>query len=222
MGPKPADTSAHERPWWLRCHEARAARADAAARAVADHIRKDAAATPPLPAPPTLPNPTAPLSPRSHRLAMCAVSQQRLKVSACKEHHREFWLPCRAPAHHDPLHPQIMDKHRDFRTKSVVWGKPPTDYRANNWCIENHWGMHTLHKPEPEAPKVKQPWTSSAQFQSCCVGGVGGGKKGRNTGLYEDEFVPQGKYQRPQFGLSQSDVTKEAEEIIKQKALERK
>merc|ERR1719183_2772909 len=35
---KPADTSGHERPWWLRCDEARAARKIAADTAVAAHL----------------------------------------------------------------------------------------------------------------------------------------------------------------------------------------
>ncbi|CAE7594738.1 unnamed protein product [Symbiodinium sp. CCMP2456] len=122
----------------------------------------------------------------------------------------------------DPLHPSVMEGHRDFRTKDFVWSRPPTDYRASNWYIENHWALHRLRKSDSEPAKANQPWTSSAQFQACCVGGVGGGRKGRNKGSYEDDFVHQGKYVPPEFGLSQSDVTKEAEEIIKQKALERK
>ncbi|OLQ09888.1 hypothetical protein AK812_SmicGene6471 [Symbiodinium microadriaticum] len=39
-------------------------------------------------------------------------------------------------------------------------------------------------------------------------GGVGGGRKGRNKGSYEDDFVHEGKYVFPEFGLFQSDVRK--------------
>ncbi|OLP84632.1 hypothetical protein AK812_SmicGene34475 [Symbiodinium microadriaticum] len=221
MGPRPCDTSAHERPWWLRCEEAREARRVAATQALSAYTTSEGVSSK-LPTPPKLPTPTAPLSPRAHRLAMSAVSMQRLKLSPCKEHHRDFWLPGRPRALKDPLHPSVMQGHRDFRTKDFVWSRPPTDYRASNWYIENHWALHSLRKSDSEPAKANQPWTSSAQFQACCVGGVGGGRKGRNKGSYEDDFVHQGKYVPPEFGLSQSDVTKEAEEIIKQKALERK
>ncbi|CAE7552710.1 eda [Symbiodinium natans] len=163
------------------------ARRVAAMRAVSAYTASEVSSK--LPTPPKLPNPTAPLSPRTHRLSMSAVSMQRLKVSPCKEHHREFWLPSRSDALRDPLHPSVMQGHRDFRTKDFVWSRPPTDYRASNWYIENHWALHSMRKSESEPSKVKQPWTSSAQFQSCCVGGVGGGRKGRNKGSYEDDFA---------------------------------
>eukprot|EP00913_Durusdinium_trenchii_P007222 g6791.t1 len=118
---------------------------------------------------------------------------------------------------------EYKEQQRDFRTKSHAWARPVTNYRSDNWYIENHWAMHSLRKSSSESQiAARQPWTSSKQFQSCCVGGVGGGRPGRNTGLYEESFVSWGPYQPPKHGLCTSDVTKGAEEIIRQKALERK
>ena len=45
-----------------------------------------------------------------------------------------LWVMFRALQ--DPLHPSVMEGHRDFRTKDFVWSRPPTDYRASNWYIE--------------------------------------------------------------------------------------
>ncbi|CAK9088371.1 unnamed protein product [Durusdinium trenchii] len=146
-----------------------------------------------------------------------------LRVKPCKEHHREFWLPPMAKGLKVPLDAEVKEQQRDFRTKSHAWARPVTNYRSDNWYIENHWAMHSLRKSSSESQiAARQPWTSSKQFQSCCVGGVGGGRPGRNTGLYEESFVSWGPYQPPKHGLCTSDVTKGAEEIIRQKALERK
>ncbi|CAK9052539.1 unnamed protein product [Durusdinium trenchii] len=186
--PRPCDSSAHERPWWLNPQPR-------TMRSLAAEVLPD------LEEPPANP----------------------LRVKPCKEHHREFWLPPMAKGLKVPLDAEVKEQQRDFRTKSHAWARPVTNYRSDNWYIENHWAMHSLRKSSSESQiAARQPWTSSKQFQSCCVGGVGGGRPGRNTGLYEESFVSWGPYQPPKHGLCTSDVTKGAEEIIRQKALERK
>lgn len=76
-------------------------------------------------------------------------------------------------------------------------------------------------RPVPAAVGRVQPWTQSAAFTSCLTGGVGGGAKGRNSGLYETDFRRFGpkEYKTPLHGLSTSDVTQQAGAMISQKIL---
>ena len=34
-----------------------------------------------------------------------------------------------------PLDDEVKEQQRDFRTKSHAWGKPPTNYRSDNWYV---------------------------------------------------------------------------------------
>eukprot|EP00931_Biecheleriopsis_adriatica_P103332 TRINITY_DN78184_c0_g1_i1.p1 TRINITY_DN78184_c0_g1~~TRINITY_DN78184_c0_g1_i1.p1 ORF type:complete len:260 (+),score=52.59 TRINITY_DN78184_c0_g1_i1:42-821(+) len=235
---KPWDMEPHERPWWLRCEEARAARAKAAKEAVAAHLEgaaqggassSSSRASKPKKGPDSVPPPPdgRPRTPSSQLKALSLVAQQPMKVNPCTEHHREYWLPPEPKAQREALHSTLRKEQRDFGTKDKVWGKRPTDMRTAGWYVENLWAHRSLQRAASDPslaskPREKQPWTNSKQFQSCCVGGVGGGKEGRNVGLYEDSFIKWKEYHHPKHGLSSSDVTILADAMVRQKALGRK
>eukprot|EP00930_Biecheleria_cincta_P054751 TRINITY_DN4113_c1_g1_i1.p1 TRINITY_DN4113_c1_g1~~TRINITY_DN4113_c1_g1_i1.p1 ORF type:complete len:327 (-),score=67.86 TRINITY_DN4113_c1_g1_i1:82-987(-) len=265
---KPADTEPHERPWWLRGDEARAARRAAADAAVAafhasadgdggfggssasaassvsgggrrmDRKRKGAGrpASPPERLEEGGEGAAAkPRSPNSQLRHLAASAKMPLKLTLNNEFDRDYWMPynSQVEAKHHRLAEPLRERSKYYATKDKVWAKRVTDMRSAGWAVENMWALRNLQRSasEPaassaggEAPKpLKQPWTSSKQFQSCCVGGVGGGKQGRNIGLYEDDFLFwRNEYKPPGHGLSSTDVTQLAEQMVMQKELARK
>ncbi|CAE8624317.1 unnamed protein product, partial [Polarella glacialis] len=165
----PADLGAHERPWWLRTHEARAARTLAASAASAAFLaessgsqRPEASSSSSSSARPGRRSreevvektrrevapaaPARPLSPSTHLQELKKTAQKHLKVVPCDQYHRHYWATPSPAAQQEDMHEATRPsmRHDGFGTKEKVWGKRPTDYRTAGWYVENMWGMRAL------------------------------------------------------------------------------
>lgn len=176
-----------------------------------------------------------PISPATHMKHMYDKAQQHIETTPCDEYHRLSWLPRVPPEQEALLEEEAQKALERFATKQHIWGSRPTDYSKNGWYVENEWARRALARSESEptlsgsgssgvgAPQSKQPWTKSTGVTSCMVGGVGGGAKGRNVGLYEESFPAHtSHYSPPLHGLASSDVTRLGAAMVAQKELLRK
>lgn len=238
---KPCDACGHERPYWLKEEERGPPPAlpeDALITRlmeVAAEAKRKGAKLPqgkPLPYPDSkrLELPEKPLTPHSQLQRLHKHVSQHIQVTPCDEYHRLYWLPLDPQQLKQPIAKGAEAAQKRFGTKKEVWSLYPTDYRSAGWYVENDWFHKEIKrsKSQPIQPPpakdvkcgVKQPWTESKGFSACQVGGVGGGLKGRNIGLYEDSFKMWKKeYRPPQYGLSQCEITRIGGELKAAKAM---